>query len=845
MNQTEHLQKILKVLYTKSPHRFCMDMWDTCDQSTLVDHWLLHYYADTFMWHTRHFLPDLTTRDWVDDRKYQKIIDNLKKQYPRHRIVDLRNKRQHLTINIPPRHSKLLSDDTPVFTTNGWTTHGQLKVGDYVYNHEGKAVQVTHVHPKDFADKEVVFINGDSIKCNKEHLWMVHYKNKKAEIKNVNFIQSFPLSETRGKSVEYNFYLPETRDIIDAQGTITYRGLPRIAITEIRDIEPVQGNCITVEGGMYLAGRSMLPTHNSMYLNVELPTWLATVARLQVASVSHVAHLSGSMNTKRQRILNSDKYKNVFGQVKLIENTKTKLLLDTGSEMYSVPLGTMTGFGGDVIVLDDLINAEDAGKQQESFKTAMAFLQHTLPSRLNNPQTTGVIINIQQRLATNDPTGFFIDTQKDNFNFVSIPAIMQEDIIYVSPTSGEAKIFYRGDSLWPERFGDYSNLRRSIGNEAVFRAQYLQEPSKESTYLKEDDFLYLNEFEAADILEDPEFIFASHDFPIKDKESSDLLGSVLAYYKDNKLLIVDCFEQRMAYNASEAWVKNLSDNTPMLTQIVESKANGEIIIQRLQGIIPGLIAYDPKSNSKGQRLEIAVSRMVSRNVYFMLNKVNELPERLKMLKDRLLSFPMVANDDIVDAFSQLVIHAFEEKQFSIFSSSISKYNVLARKPLTSRVDAAITREGQLYKFLKFTYDNSSDSLWILEEDTFYATEFDALARIQQLQIDVRTIIDATDEQVIYSAFMGKVRGMINYTDGRKLSQKMMQIQIGIGACNIKWDPNCVEFKRDLAVCAYDKNALKDGVERLATREGFVACLRAAIYFYKGAGEFRINERNRI
>jgi hypothetical protein len=324
-----------------------------------------------------------------------------------------------------------------------------------------------------------------------------------------------------------------------------------------------------------------------------------------------------------------------------------------------------------------------------------------------------------------------------------------------------------------------------------------------------------------------------------------MLGSVLAYYKDHKLLIVDCFEQRMAYNASERWVKNLTDTTPMLTQIVEAKANGEIIIQRLQSIIPGLIAYDPKSNSKGQRLEIAVSRMVSKNVYFLLNEVNELSPNLKMLKDRLLSFPMVSNDDIVDAFSQLVIHAFEEKYFGIFTSAMSKYNVLERKPFISRVNAAVTREGQLYIFLKFTYDAPSDSLWILEEETFYATEFDAITRLRELTTDVRAIIDASEEQVLYNAFMGKVRGLINYSDDRALSQKMTQIQLGIGAANIKWAKECVEFKRDLAICAYDKNALKDGIERLATREGFVACLRAAVYFYKGTSEFRILDQNRI
>ena len=37
----------------------------------------------------------------------------------------------------------------------------------------------------------------------------------------------------------------------------------RIGIVNIEKIEPKQGNCITVEDGMYLVGKTMLPTHNS------------------------------------------------------------------------------------------------------------------------------------------------------------------------------------------------------------------------------------------------------------------------------------------------------------------------------------------------------------------------------------------------------------------------------------------------------------------------------------------------------------------------------------------------------------------------------------------------------
>ena len=40
----------------------------------------------------------------------------------------------------------------------------------------------------------------------------------------------------------------------------------RIAIKSIEESEPEQGNCITVEGGMYLAGERMIPTHNTTLL---------------------------------------------------------------------------------------------------------------------------------------------------------------------------------------------------------------------------------------------------------------------------------------------------------------------------------------------------------------------------------------------------------------------------------------------------------------------------------------------------------------------------------------------------------------------------------------------------
>lgn len=79
-----------------------------------------------------------------------------------------------VVLNMPPRSGKLISDDTPVLTRNGWKTHGNLGVGDYVLNDKGNFVLVEDVSPKDYAEYEVWFSNGDKIKCHGNHEWLVY-----------------------------------------------------------------------------------------------------------------------------------------------------------------------------------------------------------------------------------------------------------------------------------------------------------------------------------------------------------------------------------------------------------------------------------------------------------------------------------------------------------------------------------------------------------------------------------------------------------------------------------------------------------------------------------------------
>lgn len=90
-----------------------------------------------------------------------------------------------LTESLPARTGKLLSDDTPVLTKRGWTTHGDLKVGDFVVGRNGEWVKVLYVYPKYIANKRVWFQDHTYIDCHENHEWVVFDKcrgHKSSEI---------------------------------------------------------------------------------------------------------------------------------------------------------------------------------------------------------------------------------------------------------------------------------------------------------------------------------------------------------------------------------------------------------------------------------------------------------------------------------------------------------------------------------------------------------------------------------------------------------------------------------------------------------------------------------------
>ena len=157
---------------------------------------------------------------------------------------------------------------------------------------------------------------------------------------------------------------------------------------------------IDVRHGKKNLNLNVPPRHmKSKIFNVIGPVWLWTMYPVKAVSVSHTGSLAGKMNSDRYNIVNSELFRELYaGKVDLVSDSKGSMTTREGGELYSINRDAFTGYGGDIIINDDITNAETARKDKEEMNNAWSYYQNTRPSRINNPDKSS-ILNAQQRLA--------------------------------------------------------------------------------------------------------------------------------------------------------------------------------------------------------------------------------------------------------------------------------------------------------------------------------------------------------------------------------------------------------------------------------------------------------------
>jgi len=159
-------------------------------------------------------------------KKYIKIVnvdDGLVKfnMWPfQERLVNNFHKNRFNIAKMPRQVGKALALDTPIPTPEGWTTIGDIKVGDQILSPDGNPVSVTFKTETMINHQcyKIFFDNGEEIVADADHLWEVNssYWRTGKKVINTDEIYSRYLKKTnnkRGKGVEGSLYIDLSKAI--------------------------------------------------------------------------------------------------------------------------------------------------------------------------------------------------------------------------------------------------------------------------------------------------------------------------------------------------------------------------------------------------------------------------------------------------------------------------------------------------------------------------------------------------------------------------------------------------------------------------------------------------------
>jgi hypothetical protein len=192
--------------------------------------------------------------------------------------------------------------------------------------------------------------------------------------------------------------------------------------------------------------------------------------------VSYGTELSIKHAIDFRAIMSSSWYRRVFPETRIsaAKNTETEVITTAGGYRLATSIdGTLTGRGGDIIIIDDPLKPHDALSESRREKVNQWYF-NTLLSRLDDKQT-GAVVVVMQRLHMDDLSGALLrDSEAWTHSKLQAIAEVDEQILIGS------RRFYQhqaGDVLHPERepMSVLESIRAQLGSD-TFTAQYQQAP---------------------------------------------------------------------------------------------------------------------------------------------------------------------------------------------------------------------------------------------------------------------------------------------------------------------------------------------------------------------------------
>lgn len=190
-------------------------------------------------------------------------------------------------------------------------------------------------------------------------------------------------------------------------------------------------------------------TTKTMTCSVMFPAWCWTKwFKMKFICASYSSQLSLEIADHCRNILRSEEFQEIYPDLGIREDKDTKSNFsiikklggvpykqqrsETGGSRYTTSVGgTLIGFHGDILIVDDPLNPNQAVSDVE-IANANRWMEQTLSTRKTDKAITPTIL-IMQRLHQDDPSGHWLAKQKANIRNVCIPGEIRNFKEYVKP----------------------------------------------------------------------------------------------------------------------------------------------------------------------------------------------------------------------------------------------------------------------------------------------------------------------------------------------------------------------------------------------------------------------------